>query len=109
MQAVRWSTGAKVEAMNQATGETRSAATDSQGEYRFLNVDPGQYTITASAPQFATTKDENVVVLARETSRSEIRLEVKGAQQTVVVEEDSRCSAKTSPTPPPAPARTSAH
>jgi hypothetical protein len=78
--------GAKVEALNQATGETRSAATDSQGEYRFLNVDPGQYTITASAPQFATTKDENVVVLARETSRSEIRLEVKGAQQTVVVE-----------------------
>lgn len=78
--------GAKVEALNQATGETRSATTDSVGEYRFLNIDPGQYTITASAPQFTETKDENVVVLARETSRSEIRLQVQGAQQTVVVD-----------------------
>ncbi|MGA3081812.1 MAG: carboxypeptidase-like regulatory domain-containing protein [Terracidiphilus sp.] len=78
--------GAKVETLNQATGETRGSATDSAGEYRFLNVDPGQYTITASAERFTATEDKNVVVLARETARSEIRLEVKGVQQTVVVE-----------------------
>jgi hypothetical protein len=78
--------GAKVEALNQATGEIRTAGTDNAGEYRFLNVDAGQYTITASAERFAETKDENVVVLARETSRSDIVLAVKGAQQTVVVE-----------------------
>jgi len=78
--------GAKVEALNQATGEIRKANTDNVGEYRFLNVDAGQYTITASAERFAETKDENVIVLARETSRSDIALQVKGAQQTVVVE-----------------------
>jgi len=78
--------GAKVEAQNQATGDTRNATTDSRGEYRFLNVDPGQYTITASAEQFSVFEDKNVVVLARETARSDIRLEVKGVQQTVVVE-----------------------
>jgi len=78
--------GAKVEAQNQATGDTRGVATNSEGEYRFLNVDPGQYTITASAAHFAATEDKNVVVLARETARSDIRLEVQGVQQTVVVD-----------------------
>jgi hypothetical protein len=78
--------GAKVEAQNQATGDTRGVASNSEGEYRFLNVDPGQYTITASAAHFASTEDKNVVVLARETARSDMRLEVQGAQQTVVVD-----------------------
>ena len=78
--------GANVEALNQATGETRHTVTDSAGEYRFLNVDPGQYTITASSDQFTETKDKNVVVLARETARSDIRLAVKSANQTVVVD-----------------------
>jgi len=78
--------GAKVEAQNQATGDTRRVPTNSEGEYRFLNVDAGQYTITASAAHFAATEDKNVVVLARETARSDIRLEVQGVQQTVVVD-----------------------
>jgi len=78
--------GAKVKAQNQATGDARGVATNSEGEYRFLNVDPGQYTITASAAHFASTEDKNVVVLARETARSDIRLEVQGVQQTVVVD-----------------------
>ncbi|MGD0548669.1 MAG: hypothetical protein ABR991_12700, partial [Terracidiphilus sp.] len=50
------------------------------------NVDPGQYTITVTAAQFAKYEDKNVVVLARETTRSDISLSVQGAQQTVVVE-----------------------
>jgi hypothetical protein len=78
--------GAKVEALNQETGEIRHTASDKVGEYLFLNIDAGQYTITATAAGFAATKDENVVVLARETTQSEIHLQVQGASQTVVVE-----------------------
>jgi hypothetical protein len=78
--------GAKVEAQNQATGDTRSGVTDNIGEYRFQNINPGQYTITATAAAFGETQDKDVIVLARETSRSDIRLEVKSAQQTVIVE-----------------------
>ncbi len=78
--------GAKVEALNQATGGTRSVTTDTLGEYQFLNVDPGEYTITVTATQFTVTKDENVIVLARDTARSDIRLEVQGARESVVVE-----------------------
>jgi hypothetical protein len=78
--------GAKVEALNQATGEIRDTTTNGEGDYLFLNIDPGQYTITASAVGFASTKDENVVVLARETSRSEIGLKIQGGQESVVVD-----------------------
>jgi hypothetical protein len=79
-------TGAKVEALRQATAETRETVSDKQGDYKFLNLDPAQYTITASATGFTTTKDENVVVLSRETSTSNIRLSVSSTQQTVVVD-----------------------
>jgi len=78
--------GAKVEALNQATGDSRSVNTDRVGEYQFLNVDPGRYTITATTPGFALSKDESVIVLARDTARSDIRLGVQGAQESVVVE-----------------------
>jgi len=79
--------GAKVEASNAATGVTRTVTTDSAGEYQFLNLEPGRYTITVTAAQFTVTKDENVILLARDTARSDIRLEVQGAQESVVVEE----------------------
>jgi VCBS repeat-containing protein len=78
--------GAKAEALNQATGGIRTVLTDSSGEYQFLNVEPGHYTIAVTAAQFAVTKDEDVIVLARDTARSDIRLQVQGAQQSVVVE-----------------------
>ena len=78
--------GAKVEVLSQGTGEVRMSVTDSLGEYRFLNMEPGQYTLTASATGFAQTKDTGIVVLARETARSDIRLAVTAEQQTVIVE-----------------------
>ncbi len=77
---------AKVETLNQATNESRHATTDSTGEYHFLNVDPGTYTITVTAEQFAETQDKNVTVLARQTARSDIQMPVKGTMQTVVVD-----------------------
>lgn len=76
----------KVEALNQATNVTRATTTDNAGEYQFLNVNPGVYTITVEAEQFTTTQDKNVVVLARETTRSDVQMQVKGILQTVVVE-----------------------
>jgi hypothetical protein len=78
--------GAKVEALNRATGSARSITTDRAGEYQFLNVDPGRYTITVTAAKFTSSTDENVIVLARDTARSDIRLNVQGGRETVVVE-----------------------
>lgn len=77
--------GAHIVAENQGTGEARETASDDAGDYVFLNVDPGQYTIKASASQFSEFEDTGVVVLARETARADIKLGVKGANETVEV------------------------
>jgi hypothetical protein len=78
--------GAKVEARNKATGETRTVTSDNSGEYQFLNLDPGDYTITVTVTQFAVTTDDLVTLLARDTARSDIRLTVQGGKESVVVE-----------------------
>src|SRR5215470_8266115 len=77
--------GASVEARNQATGLVRTMSTDDSGEYRFLNVDPGRYTLTITSAGFAVVKDENVNVFSREAARSDFQLRVKGVEQDVVV------------------------
>ncbi len=78
--------GAKIDARNEATGDVRTTTSDSTGAYIFLNVDPGQYTLTATAGGFSATREAGIVMLARETARSDIRLKVAGTVQTVVVE-----------------------
>src|SRR5215471_20833355 len=77
--------GASIEARHQATGLVRTISTDSSGEYRFLNVDPGKYTVTVTTPEFAVVKDEDVNVFSREIARSDFQLRVKGVAQEVVV------------------------
>ena len=76
---------AEIQASNQDTGVTLTAHTDSTGDYRFVNMDPGSYTITVSAQNFATVKNEGVVLPARETVRSDFKLQVQSVTQQVVV------------------------
>src|SRR5205085_3409414 len=56
--------GAKVTAVNQATGVTRDTTTDSQGLYSFANLPPGEYSVRIESPTFAKTelKDIRLVV-----------------------------------------------
>ncbi len=84
------STGAAVPAasvavQDQATGVQQTATTDGSGDYRFVNLDPGTYTITASATNFATVKNEGIVLPARETVRSDFKLPLKTMSQQIVV------------------------
>src|SRR5579885_1552086 len=44
--------GASVTIENRITGYQRSAATDAAGAFRFRNVPPNSYHVTASAPGF---------------------------------------------------------
>jgi hypothetical protein len=76
---------AGVEARNQGTDVTLTTHTDSQGDYRFVNMDPGSYTITVSAQSFAIEKNESVVLPARETVRSDFELQVQSMSQHVLV------------------------
>src|SRR5207244_672807 len=46
----------------------QSQVTNAKGEYRFLNLSPGRYTVTLALPGFTTLNHENVVVdLGRNT------------------------------------------
>ena len=79
--------GVKVEALNQGTGEIHAGTTDAEGNYRFLNLDPGSYTITVSNAPFVTQKNQNVALLARQIVRSDFRLQLSGTATEVQVVE----------------------
>jgi len=40
--------------------QTRSATTDSQGQYKILDLRPGTYSVTFSLPGFATVKRDGI-------------------------------------------------
>lgn len=76
--------GAKVEATNQRTKLTQTFETDSDGRYRFVNLDPGVYTITATAEGFSRTEQKEVVLEAREEVAINLQLTLAGAAATTV-------------------------
>src|SRR6516164_11572382 len=52
----------RVEAVNVATGVSRSTETDATGIYRFTELQPGVYKVTFAAQAFATRTVDNVQV-----------------------------------------------
>lgn len=75
---------AKIEARNQSTGLVSSATTDPNGEFLLVNLDPGVYTVTATAAGFSKVEQKDVPLLAREDVHLNLRLEVGSAAGTTV-------------------------
>jgi hypothetical protein len=63
---------------------TRTTVTSTQGEFRFLALDRGRYTVTLSLAGFANTVRE-VVVTTGENVNLDLTLGVAGVQETVEV------------------------
>ena len=80
---------AQLTLVNTGTAATRSAATDSDGNYAFRNIDVGTYTLTISAQGFQTQTLPAIGLTARETRRVDAALKLSGETQTVVVIDDS--------------------
>jgi hypothetical protein len=76
---------AKVEATNQGTGVARTTSTDTAGNYVFVSLDPGLYSVSVSADGFASQKNQSISLLAREIVRSDFQLEVAGTTENVLV------------------------
>src|SRR5262249_15783905 len=77
---------AKVEAREVNTGVTRSTPTDSRGSYLFTNIASGSYTITVTATSgFQPVVESGIVVTANEVRRTDVRLQISTATQTVEV------------------------
>src|SRR3989441_502748 len=76
---------AKVTATNTATGETRSATTSDAGFYRIVQLQPGTYKVTATAPGFKTSAREAEVGLALVT-QSDFQLQIGQVSEMMQVE-----------------------
>ncbi|HTS49308.1 MAG TPA: TonB-dependent receptor [Bryobacteraceae bacterium] len=64
---------------------TRSATTNSSGQYQLLNLPPGRYSIAVVKPGFANAKVDQVTLDARQERRVDVTLALASVQQSVQV------------------------
>ena len=77
--------GAAVTLNSPSTGLTRTAVTNSQGQYLFPDLAVGQYTITVLQAGFESRKIDNVEVAVSRTTNLDLQLGVAQQQQVVEV------------------------
>ncbi len=76
---------ATVEVSGPALIGSKKVETDASGYYRFSNLPPGTYTITASAANFRTIKLENITLATGKLPTIDVTLQVGTATETVEV------------------------
>jgi hypothetical protein len=76
---------ALVEVSGPALIGTKKVETDSVGNYRFSNLPPGEYTITVTAQNFKTLRQEHVKLNAGALPTIELKLEIGQTSQVVEV------------------------
>ena len=76
---------AAVTAKNEETNKEVSATTDSEGRFRVVQLDPGNYSVTINASGFAAFTQQKVVVEIGRVTPLDIGLAIGGAQETVQV------------------------
>jgi hypothetical protein len=77
--------GAKVTLTNAATDVSIKTTTNASGVYLFQQLNPGSYTVEASAPNFKKTVRPSVTLDVDDKLGIDLRLEVGGTSETVTV------------------------
>lgn len=77
--------GASLTISEASTGFSQTVTSNSSGEYVFPALQPGTYSLAASATGFASTVYSDVVVSAARTSNIIVQMKVGAASQTVEV------------------------
>jgi carboxypeptidase family protein len=77
--------GAKVRLVNAALGLERDDTSGGSGEYQFLALPPGIYSLTVEKDGFRKYQQENLQLLVNSPATSNVTLEVGSATQTVEV------------------------
>ena len=76
---------AKIEAMNIATGVTKSTTTDDRGAYQMSDLLPGTYKISISAPAFGTRVQEGASIAINTVLRLDVALSVSQVVESIAV------------------------
>ncbi len=66
-------------------GAPLTATTTEGGEFRFLNLSPGEYKVTAALSGFSTAERPNIVVHSRQNAEIELTLKIAALAESVVV------------------------
>ena len=77
--------GVTVTLANDATGATRDAVSNADGQYNFAAVPPGSYNIKAELTGFKTYQNNSVRIAAQQFITLDITLEVGQLQETITV------------------------
>src|SRR5271165_2785953 len=77
--------GARVTLTNIGTSETKTTASDQSGDFRFLLLPPGTYTVEGALAGFKTFRREGIIVEADRSLAVPITLSVGQATETVEV------------------------
>ena len=77
--------GAKVTLHNDANGLEQASTTNPSGEYKFLLVPPGQYTVTVEAPSFARLVNHGVVLTIGQVASLPLTLQIAAQNEEVTV------------------------
>src|SRR5580704_15582032 len=78
--------GVTVKVTSVATGQVRTAVTQSNGSYLAALLPPGLYTLEASTKNFKTATFPHIEIHVTETATLDIRLEVGSVSETVTVQ-----------------------
>src|SRR5215471_10905004 len=80
--------GANITLANTGTGVTRSTKTDGNGDFLFSAVEVGSYTLTAEASGFQRQQFSQFDVLARETRRLDVAMQVATQAESITVQSE---------------------
>lgn len=76
---------ATVTVKNKATNATRTAITNDDGHYRVVQLQPGNYEVTATAANFKRSVIETIQVQVGQSAAADFSLTVGGASESVTV------------------------
>lgn len=82
--------GATVTARNKATNITRTATSNDDGEYTFINLPPGEYEVTVTANNFKKAVVTSVILTVGQSASLDIPLEIGQATISVDVTSDTQ-------------------
>src|SRR3984885_10258822 len=77
--------GASLTLTNPATGFSRTAKSDTQGNYQFLELPPSTYTLAVDAAGFARLKQDSLVLQVATPATLNVNMQVTGGTVTVEV------------------------